>query len=93
MLVWTDEMRFWVFFLCAKFELEVKKCVQELHWHVPSANSVTTIRLRIRKHIRTEWKPRNIADFARLTQCTRKLSSLNKETVVHKRVFLFMKGV
>jgi len=49
-----------------------KICVQELLWHVPNANSVTTTPPRIRRLIRTEWKPRSIADSVRSIQTIRK---------------------
>lgn len=52
--------------------MEVAKCVQKSHWLVPNASSVTTILPRIRKRILIEWKPRNIADSAGHTHCTRK---------------------
>ena len=72
-----------VFFLCLNLKnnyfiketrkhVEVEKCVQKSLQHVPSANSVTTILPRIRKLILTEWKPRNIVDFARHILCTKK---------------------
>lgn len=59
--------------------MEVERCVQELHWHVQSVNSVITTLLRIRRHILTEWKPRNIADSAELTQFIRKPSNFRRE--------------
>ena len=54
--------------------VEVERCVQKSLWHVPNANSVITILPRIRKLILTEWKPRSIADSARLTHYIRKPS-------------------
>ena len=67
-----------VFFLCLKKRLalvvnkEVAICVQELLWHVHSVNSVTTIPLKTKKRIQTEWKQRNIVDSVKLTHYTKK---------------------
>ena len=58
--------------------MEVAKCVQKLLWHVPNANSVTTILPRIRRLILTEWKSESIADFAGSTQRTRKPNKLTR---------------
>lgn len=55
--------------------MEVERCVQRLHWHVQNASSVITILRRIRRHILTEWKPRNIVDSARLIQFTKRPSN------------------
>ena len=51
---------------------EVAICVQELLWHVHSVNSVTTIPLKTKKRIQTEWKQRNIVDSVKLTHYTKK---------------------
>ena len=63
---------FYAFLEYRKIRVEVERCVQELHWHAQSANSAIITRRRIRKHILTEWKSRNTADSAELTQFTRK---------------------
>jgi hypothetical protein len=55
--------------------VEVEKCVQKSLWLVPNASSVTTILPRIRRLILTEWRPRSIADSARLIPFTRKLNN------------------
>ena len=54
---------------------EVTRCVLKLLWNVQNANSVITTWPKIRRTIRTEWKQRNIVDFARNTRYTRRLSS------------------
>ena len=68
-----------------KFEfrkyVEVDKCVQKSHWHVPSANSVTTILPRIRRHILTEWKPRNIVDSVRHILYTKRQNKISFVTM------------
>ena len=51
---------------------EVAICVQELLQHAHSVNSVTTIPLKTKKRIRTEWKQKNIVDSVKLTQSTKK---------------------
>ena len=51
---------------------EVELCVQRLHWHVQSANSVITILQRRRRPILTEWRSRSIVDSAGLIHCTKK---------------------
>ena len=51
---------------------EVAICVQELLWHVHSVNSVTTIPLKTKKRIQTEWKQKNIVDSVKLTHYTKK---------------------
>lgn len=63
--------------------VEVELCVQKSHWHVQNAKIVITIRQRIRKHILTEWKQRNIVDSAKLTHYTKKPNNLfgSKEEV------------
>lgn len=62
-----------------------RKCVQELHWHVQNANSVTITQRRIRRRILTEWKPRNIADSAKRTQCIKRRNNLS--CIVFERGF------
>lgn len=59
-------------------------CVRELHWHVQNANNVTTTLQKIRKHIRTEWKQRSIADSARPILHTKKQNNIGS---------WFLKGV
>ena len=49
-----------------------RECVRRSHWLVQSVSSVTTTLRRIRRIIRTEWKPRNIVDSAKLILYTRK---------------------
>lgn len=63
-----------------------KICVQELHWHVPNANSVTTILPRIRRLILTEWKPRNIVDSVRDIQIIRKPNNYRSATRTNANV-------
>ena len=67
-------MRFRSFFYAQKSgkRLEEETCVQRLHWHAQNVSNVTTIPLKIRRHILTGWRLRNIVDSARLTQCTKK---------------------
>ena len=75
------------FFLCLKFDsvaavVQKKKkarwklCALESHWHVQNANSVTTILLRIRKLILTEWKQVNTVDSVKNTQHIKRQNSL-----------------
>ena len=58
-------------------------CALESHWHVQNANSVTTILLRIRKLILTEWKQVNIVDSAKNTQHIKRLNSLDAKEVTN----------
>ena len=46
-------------------------CARESHWHVQNVNSVTTIRLRIKKFILKEWKQKNIVDSVK-AYCTQR---------------------
>ena len=68
-----DEFR--SFFCAIRETYEVKTCVPELHLPAQSARTETTIRRRIRRHIRIVWKQRNIADFARSTRYIRRRSN------------------
>ena len=56
-------------------------CALESHWHVQNANSVTTILLRIRKLILTEWKQVNTVDSVKNTQHIKRLNSLMQKEV------------
>lgn len=58
-----------------KNSVEVELCARKSHWHVQNVNKETTILQRIKKHIQTEWKQRNIADSARLIPCIKKRNS------------------
>ena len=51
---------------------EVEKCAQELLLHVQSAKIATMIQRKIKKHIQTEWKQRNIVNSVRPIHCTKK---------------------
>ena len=64
---------------------EVEKCVQELHLLAQSAKTVTTIQRRIRRHIQTEWKQRNIVDSARHTHYTKKQNNAVAWEVMYER--------
>ena len=88
-----------VFFLCSKNEneryeikriviqVEVARCAQESHWHVRSANSVTTIQRRIRRLILTGWRRRSIADSAGNILCIRRRS--NRSSFLKRRQLIW----
>lgn len=72
MLVLSSEALKGVFLMDFFSDLGGKKCVQGSHLPAQSARIVITIPPRIRRHIPTGWRLRNIAGSARNILCIRK---------------------